>query len=56
MCYAAEDPKIGYIQGMNIILSGILYHVKDEIKSFAIFRNVVLNIRSMYMNGTLPTS
>ena len=37
---------------MNIILSGILYHVKDEVKSFAIFRNVILNTRSIYINGT----
>ena len=29
MNYAVEDPKIGYVQGMNLILSGILYHVKD---------------------------
>jgi hypothetical protein len=37
---------------MNLILSGILYHVKDEIKSFAIFRNLILNVRSIYLFGT----
>ena len=51
MSYACEDPKVGYIQGMNVILSGIVYHVKDEIKSFAIFRNLILNVRSMYLQG-----
>lgn len=54
MSYATEDPKVGYIQGMNIILSGILYHVKDEIKTFAIFRNLILNVRNMYLHGTPP--
>lgn len=29
MCYGFEDIKVGYIQGMNMILSGIIYHVKD---------------------------
>ncbi len=51
MSYACEDPKVGYIQGMNVILSGILFHVKDEIKSFAVFRNIIINVRSMYLQG-----
>ncbi len=51
MSYACEDPKVGYIQGMNVILSGILYHVKEETKSFAVFRNLILNVRSMYLQG-----
>ena len=29
MCYGYEDPQIGYIQGMNMILSGLLFHIKD---------------------------
>lgn len=52
MCYATEDTKVGYIQGMNIILSGIIFHVKDEIKSYAIFRGIILKIRNIYLNST----
>lgn len=51
-CYSYEDPEIGYIQGMNLILSGIIYHVKDEVRSYAIFRKLIFNIRTIYFDGT----
>lgn len=28
--YSLRDQKVGYIQGMNIIVSGLLYHIKSE--------------------------
>ena len=52
MCYSYEDPEIGYIQGMNLILSGIIYHVKSEVKSYAVFRKLIFSIRSIYLDGT----
>jgi hypothetical protein len=51
MSYGFEDPKVGYIQGMNMILSGVIYHVKDEIKSYAVFRKLIFTIRNIYFNG-----
>lgn len=53
MCYGYEDLKVGYIQGMNLILSGLIYHIKEEIRSFAVFRKLIFSIRTIYFNGTL---
>lgn len=53
MVYGFEDAKVGYIQGMNMILSGIAYHVKDEVRSYAVFRKLIFTIRSTYINGKL---
>ena len=51
MCYGYEDPQIGYIQGMNMILSGLLYHIKDEVKTYAVFRKLIFLVRTVYFNG-----
>jgi hypothetical protein len=51
MNYSIEDSQVGYVQGMNMILSGILYHVKDEIKTYAIFRKLIYSIRSIYLQS-----
>ena len=53
MCYSVEDPEVGYVQSMNIIVSGVLYHVRDEAKSYAISRKIFHEIRRIYLNGTL---
>jgi hypothetical protein len=50
-CYVIEDTKIGYVQGMNMILAGILYHVKDEAKSYGIFRKVLYYMRDVYLDS-----
>jgi hypothetical protein len=42
---------VGYIQGMNMILSGLLYHIKDEVKTYAVFRKLIFSIRSIYFDG-----
>lgn len=49
MCYALEDPDVGYIQGMNMILSGLLYHVQEEAKTYAVTRKVFYAIREIYL-------
>lgn len=36
---------------MNIVLSGVLYHVRDEAKSFAICRKLFHEIRRIYLQG-----
>jgi hypothetical protein len=46
-----EDTKIGYVQGMNMILAGILYHVKDEARSYGIFRKLLYSIRTIYLDA-----
>lgn len=53
MVYGFEDAKVGYIQGMNMILSGIAYDLKDEVRSYAVFRKLIFTIRSTYINGKL---
>ncbi len=53
MSYAFEDKQVGYIQGMNMILSGLLYHIKEEIKTYAVFRKLIFTMRSIYLNSTL---
>lgn len=40
MCYAVEDPEVGYVQSMNIVISGVLYHIRDEAKTYAICRKL----------------
>lgn len=52
MCYGYEDPEVGYIQGMNMILSGLVFHIKDEVKTYAVFRKLILSIRTIYFDGT----
>ena len=52
MSYALEDSKVGYIQGMNMILSGLLYHIKEEVKTYAVFRKLIFNMRTVYLNST----
>ena len=46
-----EDIKVGYVQGMNMILAGILYHVKEEAKCYGIFRKLLNSIRSIYLDS-----
>ena len=48
-CYVIEDPELGYVQGMNMIMSGILYHVRDEAKAYAITRQLFHQIRDIYI-------
>lgn len=55
MSYALEDSKVGYIQGMNMILSGLLYHIKEEVKTYAVFRKLIFNMRTVYLNSTFYT-
>jgi hypothetical protein len=52
MTYATEDPMVGYVQGMNMILSGIIYHVKDEVRTYGIFRKLIQSLRSIYLHST----
>lgn len=51
LCYAIEDPEVGYVQSMNIIVSSILYHVRDEAKTFAIVRKIFHQMRTVYLKG-----
>ena len=54
MCYAVGDRKVGYVQGMNLVLSGILYHIKDEIKAYAVFRSLTYSMRGVFLNSSCP--
>ena len=49
MCYALEDPDVGYIQGMNMILSGFLYHIQEEAKTYAVTRKIFHSVRDIYL-------
>ena len=51
MCYAIEDPEVGYVQGMNMILSGFLYHIEEEAYCYGVFRKLFLCIRKNYLNN-----
>lgn len=51
MCYSVEDPEVGYVQSMNIVMSGVLYHVRDEAKTYAICRKLFHEIRRIYLKG-----
>ena len=51
MCYTIEDPEVGYVQGMNMILSGFLYHIQDEAFSYAVFRKLFHSIRQNYLHN-----
>jgi hypothetical protein len=53
MCYTVEDPEVGYVQSMNIVMSGVLYHVRDEAKTYAICRKLFHEIRKIYLKGML---
>jgi glutathionyl-hydroquinone reductase len=46
-----EDREIGYIQGMNMILSGVIYHVSDESLCYGIIRTLFLKIRNIYLDN-----
>lgn len=52
MCYACEDGKVGYIQGMNVILSGLLFHLKDEVRTYAVFRKLIYTLRNIYLHSS----
>ena len=54
LCYSVEDPAVGYVQGMNMVMAGVLYHVRDETKTYAVVRKLFHQIRSIYLNGTSP--
>ena len=32
--YSIYDREVGYVQGMNVVAAVLLYHVKEEDKSF----------------------
>lgn len=51
MCYTVEDPEVGYVQSMNIVTSGVLFHVRDEALTYAICRKLFHEIRKIYLNG-----
>lgn len=52
MSYARIDPQIGYIQGMNIICSVILYHKLDIYQCVQILKFLMIscNLRKIYLN------
>ncbi len=50
-CYCIEDPDVGYVQGMNLIMAGLLFHLKDAIHTYAVFREINLEVRSLYLQG-----
>lgn len=35
--YVAYDPQVGYVQGMNLIVGVLLYHVKNSELTFWIW-------------------
>lgn len=39
--YSKYDEDIGYIQGMNMVVSVILYHVKDAEQTFWILVDIM---------------
>lgn len=51
--YSKYDPEIGYVQGMNVILSGLLYHIKEEEPTFWVFAKLMkrLEIRTLYLKS-----
>ena len=34
IAYSIYDHEVGYVQGMNVVAAVLLYHVKEEDKSF----------------------
>jgi hypothetical protein len=35
--YSLYDKEVGYVQGMNIMVSSLIYHIKEEEKAFWVF-------------------
>lgn len=52
MAYARVDPQIGYVQGMNIICSVLLYHCLDIYECIQIFKFLMItcNLRQIFLN------
>jgi hypothetical protein len=50
--YTAYDPRIGYCQGMNFVVSMLLRHIKDEEEVFWMFVYLLCdkNMRDLYEN------
>ena len=51
MCYSVYDSEVGYVQGMNMVMAGILYHVRDESSTYAIVRKLFHQIRPIYLQS-----
>lgn len=51
MAYARIDPQIGYIQGMNIICSVLLYHKLDVYQAVQILKFLMIscNFRQVFI-------
>lgn len=41
MRFAAENPEIGYVQGMNEIAAPILYVMDNQADAYAVFSHVM---------------
>ena len=39
--YCKINPEVGYVQGMNIIASGIVFHTKNYTQSMSIFNLIM---------------
>ena len=52
--YACYDYTLGYVQGMNYLAALLLIHIKDEVKAFWCFVNLLFrkNWRMIYDNNT----
>ena len=51
--YSTFDSEVGYVQGMNILVSGLLYHIKDEEDTFWVFCKMMqeCNLRKLFLQG-----
>eukprot|EP00039_Didymoeca_costata_P006271 m.88781 g.88781 ORF g.88781 m.88781 type:complete len:485 (+) comp13188_c0_seq2:357-1811(+) len=50
LAHTVLDPELGYVQGMNDILSPILATVQDEVKSFWCFVSYMKRMRNNFVN------
>ena len=53
MAYARVDPEIGYVQGMNIICSVLIYHGNSLDQCILIFKFLMIGcrFRDIFMNN-----
>ena len=53
LAYCAYDQEVGYVQGMNMIVGTLLYHIKNPEMSFWALVDMmeVWELRMIYLDG-----
>ena len=55
LAYAAYDPELGYIQGMNDLLAPILFVMRNELAAYSCFETYMKRMRNNFIEISMQS-